>query len=63
MTDDVKIVRAIIKKGGGLMNKDKFDLDLSKDERYNPSSLEGEFLNALVEVLKYYVYKEDEQDD
>lgn len=45
------------------MSSDKFSIDLSKDERYNPSSLEEEFLNALVEVLKYYVYKEDKQDD
>ena len=41
------------------MGSDKFSIDLSKDERYNPSSLEEEFLNAVVEVLKYYVYKED----
>lgn len=43
------------------MGSDKFAIDLSKDERYNPSSLEGEFLDAVVEVLKYYVYKEDKK--
>ena len=43
------------------MGSDKFTIDSSKDERYNPSSSEEEFLNALVEVLKYYVYKEDKK--
>ena len=61
MTDDVKIVRSIIKKGGGHMGSDKFSIDLSKDERYNPSSLDGEFLNAVVAILKFYINKEDKK--
>jgi len=43
------------------MGSDKFSIDLSKDERYNSSSLEGEFLNAVVAILKFYINKEDKK--